>query len=206
MEDLRYLRRRIVDVSVAASALFFLWPVLAVLTVLVTLTSRGPTFFVHTRMARGGGRFGCIKFRTMYHDADERLRELLANDAEFRRQWMSHRKVEHDPRITRIGRLLRRWSLDELPQLLNILKGEMSLIGPRPVPMYEIDQFGEALPKVLSVQPGLTGLWQVSGRSELSVDDRIRLDLEYIDNRSVVLDLRILSKTAGVVLAGTGAY
>jgi exopolysaccharide production protein ExoY len=206
VRDLRLVGRRIVDVGVAASVLFCLLPLLCALTVLVSTTSRGPAFFVHTRMARGGGRFGCIKFRTMYHDADQRLRELLANDAEFRRQWMSHHKVEHDPRITRVGRLLRRWSLDELPQLVNILKGDMSFIGPRPVPTYEIDPFGEALPKVLSVPPGLTGLWQVSGRSELSVDDRIRLDLEYVDNRSVVLDLRILGKTAGVVLAGSGAY
>jgi lipopolysaccharide/colanic/teichoic acid biosynthesis glycosyltransferase len=165
------------------------------------LGDRGPAFFTQPRVGREGKVFKVIKFRTMYPDAEERLAQLVDQNESDGLLF----KIKNDPRITPIGRLLRRTSLDELPQLINVLKGEMSLVGPRPLPADDGDFLGDVRRRLL-VKPGITGLWQVSGRSELSWDDAVRLDLYYVDNWSLAFDLVILWRTVGVVLARRGAY
>jgi exopolysaccharide production protein ExoY len=202
--------RSTIEVAIAAILIVLLAPVLALLALMVWLTSRGSAFFAHPRLARGGRldvyeTFDCLKFRTMYVDADERLEHLLASDDAFLAQWTAHHKVTDDPRITPVGKWLRRWSLDELPQLFNIVGGDMCFVGPRPVTTYEVQTFGPALPTVLSVHPGLTGLWQVSGRSERTLEERIQLDVDYVIGRNVLLDARIMARTFGAVVGGAGA-
>jgi exopolysaccharide biosynthesis polyprenyl glycosylphosphotransferase len=176
-------------------------PVLAAIALAVRLDSPGPALFRQTRVGARGEEFEMLKFRTMCVDAEARLAELkgdAGNDVLF--------KMRHDPRITRIGGLLRRYSLDELPQLINVLRGEMSLVGPRPPLPSEVAGYAADAVRRLRVQPGLTGLWQVSGRSDLSWDESLRLDLWYVDNWSLVLDLQIIFRTARAVLRGQGAY
>lgn len=162
----------------------------------IKLTSRGPATYGSPRFAQGAGTFKAWKFRTMFPDADERLEQLLANDAEANAEYEQHRKLTDDPRITRFGHILRRTSLDELPQLINIAKGEMSVVGPRPKLLNEDEIFGEALPYVLSVRPGLTGLWQTSGRNQLTMAERIELDVRYVNERTLLGDIRICAITA----------
>jgi exopolysaccharide production protein ExoY len=197
--------RRMLDIGTASTALLLLLPVFAVVCGAAKLSRTGPIFFSQERVGRQGRIFRCIKFRSMYPDADERLAELLRDDADFRQAWLTHHKVANDPRVTPVGRWLRKTSLDELPQLINVLRGEMSIIGPRPVVPAESVRYGEALPKVLSVRPGLTGLWQCSGRNSLSYAERIALDVRYVERQSVVLDARILVKTVRAILTGHGA-
>ena len=183
-------------------------PVLLSVALLVKLTSPGPVFFVQKRIGRRFQRFGCIKFRTMELDADRRLQALLDSCPEMRAEFEKDHKLRCDPRITPIGQFLRLTSLDELPQLWNILRGEMSVVGPRPIVEQEIPRYGPAMEQVLSVRPGLTGLWQVSGRNNVSYQRRGLLDLTYVNRRSLGLDLRILWRTVSVVLfpANKGAY
>jgi lipopolysaccharide/colanic/teichoic acid biosynthesis glycosyltransferase len=183
-------------------------PVLLSVALLVKLTSPGPVFFVQKRIGRRFQRFGCIKFRTMELDADRRLQALLDSCPEMRADFEKDHKLRCDPRITPIGQFLRLTSLDELPQLWNILRGEMSVVGPRPIVEQEIPRYGPAMEQVLSVRPGLTGLWQVSGRNNVSYQRRVLLDLTYVNRRSLGLDLRILWRTVSVVLfpANKGAY
>ena len=183
-------------------------PVLLSVALLVKLTSPGPVFFVQKRIGRRFQRFGCIKFRTMELDADRRLQALLDSCPEMRAEFEKDHKLRCDPRITPIGQFLRLTSLDELPQLWNILRGEMSVVGPRPIVEQEIPRYGPAMEQVLSVRPGLTGLWQVSGRNNVSYQRRVLLDLTYVNRRSLGLDLRILWRTVSVVLspANKGAY
>ena len=183
-------------------------PVLLSVALLVKLTSPGPVFFVQKRIGRRYERFGCIKFRTMELDADRRLQALLDSCPELRAEFEQDHKLRRDPRITPIGQFLRLTSLDELPQFWNILRGEMSVVGPRPIVEQEIPRYGPAMEQVLSVRPGLTGLWQVSGRNNVSYQRRVLLDLTYVNRRSLGLDLRILWRTVSVVLfpANKGAY
>jgi lipopolysaccharide/colanic/teichoic acid biosynthesis glycosyltransferase len=169
---------------------------------MVKATSRGPVLFRQQRVGRDGQLFTIYKFRTMVHDAESRL-ALLADQNEAQGPLF---KIRKDPRITRMGRWLRRASLDELPQLLNVLTGEMSLVGPRPPLPTEVAVYHDWHRDRLAVQPGITGLWQVGGRSELSFDDAVRLDLFYIENWSLTLDLFILGKTVPAVLSSRGAY
>jgi lipopolysaccharide/colanic/teichoic acid biosynthesis glycosyltransferase len=164
-----------------------------------------PSLFAHYRVGRSGELFRCLKFRTMAHGADEILRDLLADDAMAREEWERDHKLRNDPRITGFGRFLRRTSLDELPQLWNILLGDMSFVGPRPAVLEEVAQYQPWQRRRLSMQPGLTCLWQVSGRNELSFDEWMRLDLEYIDNWSLWLDVKIALRTIPAVLFGRGA-
>lgn len=190
--------------------LCFAAPVIAIISVLVKLETGAPIFFVQRRVGPGYG-FDCIKFRTMHVDGDERLRRYLEEHPERRPEWNEFRKLKgYDPRVTRVGAFLRSTSLDELPQLWNIVKGEMSLVGPRPYMPSEIEQMGDhperILNTILVTRPGLTGLWQVSGRSDVPFEDRIRLDVHYVRNWSLWLDLVILCKTVWVVLARKGAY
>jgi exopolysaccharide biosynthesis polyprenyl glycosylphosphotransferase len=190
------------DKAMAAAALIGLAPLFAAIALTIWLTDRGPVFFRQTRVGKGGAAFTLLKFRTMVVNA-ERWKPLLAarneaDDVLF--------KIRRDPRITRPGLWLRRWSLDELPQLLNVLLGDMSLVGPRPALPQEAARYGDLMRRRLAVTPGLTGLWQVSGRSDLSWDDAVRLDLRYVENWSLALDLQILWKTGAAVIRGAGAY
>jgi lipopolysaccharide/colanic/teichoic acid biosynthesis glycosyltransferase len=183
-------------------------PVLLVLALLVKLSSPGPVFYVQRRVGRGYQRFGCIKFRTMRSDADAVLAKVLENDPALRAEYERDFKLKRDPRITTIGRFLRRSSLDELPQFLNVLRGEMSVVGPRPIVDKELQRYGAYMDEVASVRPGLTGLWQVSGRNNLSYKKRVKLDLAYARGRSFNLDLSIILRTFGVLLLpmDRGAY
>jgi lipopolysaccharide/colanic/teichoic acid biosynthesis glycosyltransferase len=177
--------------------------VVAVAAVLVKATSRGPAFFAQERMGRDGQPFTMWKLRSMVTDAEAlRTTDLLAQSDRDGLMFKMHR----DPRITRVGAHLRRFSLDELPQLWNVVRGEMSLVGPRPPLRSEYDLYHDAVHRRLRVKPGLTGLWQVSGRADLSWEESVRLDLRYVDNWSVALDLQIMWKTGRAVLFGSGAY
>ena len=166
----------------------------------------GPAIFAHQRVGQSGKVFPCFKFRTMQVDAEERLRELLANDPAARAEWEREFKLRNDPRITPIGHFLRRTSLDELPQLFNVIRGEMSLVGPRPVIRAELSRYGDDVDYFLMVRPGMTGLWQVSGRNDTGYDTRVYLDTWYVKNWSLWYDIAILFKTIRVVLNREGAY
>jgi lipopolysaccharide/colanic/teichoic acid biosynthesis glycosyltransferase len=164
-----------------------------------------PATFEHFRVGSGGRLFRCIKFRTMRPDAERALSELLARDPELRAEWQRHQKLANDPRVTPLGRWLRRSSLDELPQLFNVLRGEMALVGPRPITVPELRRYGQARWNYLSVPPGITGLWQVNGRNGTSYEQRVELDQLYVKNRCAWLDCKILAKTVMVVLSRDGA-
>nr|WP_239485216.1 MULTISPECIES: sugar transferase [Micromonospora] len=198
----RKLVKEFVDRSAAAVALALLLPLVALIALAVKLDSRGPVLFRQTRVGQGGREFGVLKFRTMVVNADALLAELVARNETNGLMF----KMRDDPRVTRIGRLLRKWSLDELPQLVNVLLGQMSLVGPRPPLPSEVARYDGDVARRLLVKPGMTGLWQVSGRSDLSWEDGIRLDLYYVENWSLAADLTILWKTFGAVLRGRGAY
>ncbi len=165
----------------------------------------GPAMFMHYRVGRGGRLFPCMKFRTMSPDAERRLHGLLERDSALREEWRREQKLVNDPRVTPLGRWLRRSSLDELPQLLNVLRGEMALVGPRPVTMAELRRYGKVRWQYLSVLPGITGLWQVNGRNRTSYERRVELDALYVKTRSVLLDMKILARTVVVVLTRDGA-
>lgn len=183
-----------------------LFPILLVVAVLIRLDSPGPIFYGHIRIGQGGRRFRAWKFRSMVQNADQVLESYLQEHPELREAWETNQKLKNDPRVTRVGRFLRRTSLDELPQLWNILRGEMSLVGPRPIVDEEIWRYGDKLALYSKVTPGLTGMWQVSGRNDISYDERVNLDAYYVRNWSVWLDIYILLKTVWVVIVGEGAY
>ncbi|WP_225322977.1 sugar transferase [Synechococcus sp. RSCCF101] len=200
--------KRTGDIVFSLAVLLLGSPLYLVLALLVKLTSPGPVFYVQRRVGRGYRSFGCIKFRTMRVDADRALADLLARSPELRAEYQRDFKLKRDPRITPIGVFLRRSSLDELPQFLNVLRGQMSVVGPRPIVSAELERYGSCMDEVLSVRPGLTGLWQVSGRNNLSYRRRVRLDLAYSRDRNVALDLAIIIRTIGVILfpMDRGAY
>jgi exopolysaccharide biosynthesis polyprenyl glycosylphosphotransferase len=190
------------DVTGAAFLLVLFAPVFLAIAAWIRLDTGGPVFFRQTRVGRDGQSFRMVKFRTMHVDAEQRRQAMEASN-EFAGVLF---KMRQDPRVTRSGRVLRRHSLDELPQLINVLLGEMSLVGPRPPLHSEVEQYPEDMRRRLVVKPGMTGLWQVSGRSDLSWEDSIRLDLRYVENWSLTVDLVILMRTALVVMRGQGAY
>jgi exopolysaccharide biosynthesis polyprenyl glycosylphosphotransferase len=190
------------DKTIAASALVLLAPLFAAMALTIWLADRGPVFFRQTRVGKNGRTFTLYKLRTMVVDA-ERWKPLLATRNEADDVLF---KIRRDPRVTRPGTWLRRWSLDELPQLLNVLRGNMSLVGPRPALPQEAARYGDLMRRRLAVTPGLTGLWQVSGRSDLPWEEAVRLDLRYVENWSFALDLQILWKTGSAVIRGSGAY
>ena len=197
--------KRALDVAIAGLALLMLAPLFAVVAFLVRRDG-GSSFYAHTRIGQNGLGFGCLKFRSMRTDSQEALAHILATDPSARAEWAATRKLKDDPRVTRIGRFLRKTSLDELPQLFNVLRGEMSLVGPRPVTATELDQFyGAAAAHYMSVRPGITGLWQVSGRSDTSYAQRVALDVAYATQPSLWNDIKILARTPMVVLARKGA-
>ena len=194
------LIKRAGDIGFSLLVLALGSPLLLLLAVLVKLSSKGSVFYCQRRIGRGYRGFGCLKFRTMRKDADRVLAQVLASDPELRAEFERDFKLKNDPRITPIGKFLRRSSLDELPQFINVLKGEMSVVGPRPIVWDELERYGRNMDQVLSVRPGLTGLWQVSGRNNLPYETRVKLDLFYARNRSFWLDLGIILRTIGVVL------
>jgi lipopolysaccharide/colanic/teichoic acid biosynthesis glycosyltransferase len=183
-------------------------PLFLLLGLMVKLTSRGPVFYVQQRVGRDYRSFGCIKFRTMRRDADHVLGLLLAQSPDLAEEFRNDYKLKNDPRITPLGKFLRRSSLDELPQFWNVLKGEMSVVGPRPIVRDELERYGDCMEEVLAVRPGLTGLWQVSGRNNLAYSTRVRLDLRYARYRDFWLDIRIILRTIAVILVpkDRGAY
>lgn len=200
------LLKRGFDLLLSAVSLVVLSPVLVLTALLVKLDSPGPVLFGHTRVGRDGSRFTCYKFRTMVPDAQERLAALLENDPQARRQWDRDFKLKSDPRVTRVGKFLRKTSLDELPQIWNVLKGEMSFIGPRPIVPEEVERYGDKARYLFRVTPGITGLWQVSGRNDIDYSERVLLDEYYAKNWSLWLDIEILLRTVGAVFRRNGAY
>ena len=194
--------KRSLDVGLALVLLIVSLPILTGVALAIRLSSKGPVLYRQTRCGRSGAPFECLKFRTMVPDADA----YLATNESLRAKFHEHFKLLNDPRVNPVGRILRRSSLDELPQLWNVLIGDMSFVGPRPMPLRELQRrFGDRAEILVSVKPGLTGLWQIAGRSKLSGDLRVVLDLEYIARRSLRFDLAILARTPIAVLTGRGA-
>lgn len=199
--------KRIFDVLFSSIVLILISPLIILLILLIKISCPGKTIYSHERIGRGGKRFKCYKFRTMYPDADKRLNDILKTNPELQEEWNRSFKLKNDPRVTPLGRLLRRTSLDELPQFWNVLKGDLSVVGPRPVVKEEIDKhFGVKAYKILSVRPGITGLWQVSGRSDTTYENRIKLEEQYVDTQSFFRDLKLVLKTIPCMLYFKGAY
>ena len=195
---------RTVDVALALLFMTILLPVLTVLAALVWLSGSGPVIFRHRRIGLHGRSFECLKFRTMEVGAESRLPHLIGASETARTEWMQNHKIRSDPRVTAVGRVLRRFSFDELPQLVNVLRGEMSIVGPRPIVGAEICRYGPRFEEYCSVRPGITGLWQISGRNDVSYDRRVRLDCEYARSKSIRGDLAIILRTVPVLVAGSG--
>ena len=192
--------KRVGDIVFSLLVLILGSPIFILISILVKLSSPGAVFYIQRRVGRNYREFGCIKFRTMYKDADDLLPNILEKYPLMRKEFEKDFKLRQDPRITKLGIFLRRSSLDELPQFFNVLKGEMSVVGPRPIVSNEINKYGLFMDEVISVRPGLTGLWQVSGRNNLSYKKRVELDLVYARNRNFLLDLEIIILTLGVLL------
>lgn len=200
------LVKRLLDLTVAVILLLPAIPFAVFIALAIVLDSRGPVFFAHSRIGKGNRLFRLWKFRTMVKDADTVLERYLSEHPDLRAEWLETHKLKNDPRVTRVGRLLRRSSLDELPQLLSVLAGEMSMVGPRPIVADEIPKYGPLFDLYLQMRPGLTGLWQSSGRTDTSYTTRLALDLRYMQQRTLWLDLKVLLKTIQVVVLGHGAY
>ena len=198
--------KRFIDIFAILLFMPLILPLMIILSILVKLTSKGPIFYGHKRVGKNGKEIKCWKFRSMCINSQEMLEKILATDPVRRAEWEKDRKFLDDPRVTKFGKILRKTSLDELPQLFNILSGSMSLVGPRPVTEPELVKYGDYKDYVLSVSPGLTGMWQVSGRSDTGYEERISFDTYYIQNWSIWLDIWILIKTVWVVIKGKGAY
>lgn len=198
--------KTIVDYTLTIIGVILISPILFFIAAWIYKDSPGPVIFQHIRIGKNGKPFPCFKFRTMCNNADKKLQELLSNNPEARAEWEKDFKLKNDPRITNSGAFLRKTSLDELPQLLNVLRGEMSLVGPRPVIEAELPRYGGFLDDYLMVKPGITGMWQVNGRSDTTYDERVQMDSWYVRNWSVWLDFMLLFRTIKAVLAGKGAY
>lgn len=194
------LLKRIMDLAIAGAALVLAAPVMIVVGLLIKVTAGGPAVFSHRRVGFGGSSFDCYKFRSMVANSDEVLKAYLESNAHARKEWEETHKIRNDPRVTLFGRLLRKSSLDELPQLINILRGDMSCVGPRPIVEDELRRYGEHQAEYLAARPGLTGLWQVSGRSSMDYNNRVALDSHYVRNWSIWLDIVILLRTIVAVM------
>ncbi|WP_245536205.1 sugar transferase [Terriglobus roseus] len=198
--------KRMVDIGLVLLFSPFWIPLCLSIAFCVVLTSPGPVFFSHRRIGRAGVFFSMWKFRTMCVNSAEVLEQHLAQHPEDRQEWASSHKLKNDPRVTPLGRFLRRSSLDELPQLWNVLAGRMTLVGPRPIVAAEAEKYGEDFSYYLAVKPGITGLWQTSGRSTTSYEDRVSLDRRYVEDWSIAMDLSILLRTVTKVANSDGAY
>lgn len=203
--EMQLAGKRGLDVSVALAAVLLLLPLIGALCFLVWLSDGGAPIYRHRRIGRNGRTFHCLKFRSMVINGDQLLEKHLAECAAARDEWDRTRKLTDDPRITRLGRFLRKSSLDELPQLWNVLKGEMSLVGPRPIVEAEVAHYGERFTTCFSMTPGITGLWQVSGRSDCKYSERVKFDLDYAHNWWLGRDVVILARTVPAVLAQRGS-
>lgn len=201
MAVIRYL-----DIAIAGVALLFLLPLLVGLGIATWLGDPGPIFFGHVRIGKNGRSFRCFKFRTMVTDAEQRLIRVLETDPAARAEWERDRKLSNDPRITGIGRFMRKSSLDELPQLWNVICGEMSLVGPRPIVQAEVPRYGRYIADYMTARPGISGLWQISGRNDVSYRRRVALDVAFARSQSLKLYLRILVLTVPAVLFQRGSY
>ena len=197
--------KRLMDIFLASFGLVFVAPLMIPIAVAIRLHDGGPALFVQSRIGRDGKKFRCYKFRSMVVDADTRLQELIESDPKARLEWTKAQKLTNDPRITRFGRFLRKSSLDELPQLFNILKGEMSVVGPRPIVDSEVSKYGIYFDHYKGTKPGLTGLWQISGRSDTSYDERVALDVAYVERWSLLGDAKIIALTIPAIVASKGA-
>ncbi|MDP3738006.1 MAG: sugar transferase [Hyphomonadaceae bacterium] len=198
--------KRAMDLLLTIPVVIFGSPLLVVIYGLLKIFDPGPALFTQLRVGKDGRTFTVYKFRTMRTDAQARLDQLLASDPEAAAEWAKFQKLRNDPRITVLGRVLRKSSLDELPQLLNIVRGEMSVIGPRPVTSAEVHRYGAEYDFYIAVRPGVLGLWQVSGRNKLTYPERIKLDVKYVKDWSIWMDFSILMRAIPVVLFGRGAY
>jgi exopolysaccharide production protein ExoY len=198
--------KRILDIVIALGALTTLFPLLGLVACLVKASDGGPIFYRHTRLGHSRRTFPCLKFRTMVPNGDEVLAEHLRQSRAAAEEWAASRKLKSDPRITAVGATLRKLSVDELPQLVNVLRGEMSIVGPRPIVSDEIPMYGDDIRFYFSARPGLTGPWQVNGRSDLPYERRVMLDRGYVENWSLWADLRIVVKTIPALLAARDAY
>ena len=202
------LAKRLFDVIFSLLILVLFSPVYLLLALLIALSSKGPIFYVQERVGKNHKPFGCIKFRTMVNNADEMLLELMATSPQLQQEFEANFKLKQDPRITKIGRFLRFTSLDEFPQFWNVLKGDMSVVGPRPLVAQELPKYGSHIDKILTIRPGITGLWQVSGRNDIPYSRRVQIDLYYVNFHNFWLDLWLIVKTIGVVIMpkNNGAY
>ena len=202
------LIKKLFDFLFSLLILIVFLPLFIIIALLIKLSSRGPIFFSQERIGKNNIPFKCIKFRTMYPEAKDILQNLLKKDDKIKREFEETHKIKNDPRITTIGKLLRKTSLDELPQFINVLRNEMSIVGPRPIVKAEKKKYGKNFIKVLTIKPGITGLWQVSGRNNLTYKKRVDLDLNYVKNYNLLMDIRILIRTFGVILfpLDRGAY
>lgn len=198
--------KRLIDILLSLTGLIILSPVFLIIIFLIKVTSKGPVFFKHRRLGLNGKIINVYKFRSMVVNAEEKLKSLLESDPEFKEEYYRSYKLKKDPRLTKIGCFLRKTSLDELPQLFNVLKGDMSLVGPRPIVENEISKYGEYAKYLLRVPPGVTGFWQVSGRNDIDYEERVKMDMQYILNWNIWLDINILFKTIPAVLKKDGAY
>jgi lipopolysaccharide/colanic/teichoic acid biosynthesis glycosyltransferase len=194
------------NVSIALVALAIFLPLMVLVALAIWCQDRGPIFFAHRRLGRGGRSFPCLKFRSMATDAQERLEDLLSRDPSARAEWEKDHKLRNDPRVTKLGLFLRKSSLDELPQLFNVLRGEMDLVGPRPIVDGEVRKYGSRFRHYCAVKPGITGLWQVSGRNDTSYRTRVALDCLYAKSKNPALDLWIMVCTVPAVLLRKGSY
>lgn len=200
------LWKPVFDRTAALLGLILLAPLLVTVAALIYLRDPGPVLFAHTRIGKDGKPFDCYKFRTMAVNGDALLERHLADDPQAAQEWRETRKLRHDPRVSPLGQVLRKASIDELPQLINILRGDMSVVGPRPIVTDEVHHYGSVIHDYLSVRPGLTGLWQVSGRNDVGYGERVLLDREYARNHSFWGDVRIILRTVAVVIAQKGSY
>lgn len=201
--------KRLFDIVFGLCMLVVFSPLMLLIAVMIRYNDGGPIIFAHTRIGRNGRQFKCLKFRTMVTNADERLEKILEESPEARSEWETFRKLKNDPRIIpHIGSRLRKSSLDELPQILNVIRGDMSIVGPRPVVSEELVQYGALASAYMQHRPGLTGPWQIGERSDTSFETRVKLDAQYMDSWTLIDDMRIAAKTAKMILSGrsNGAY
>jgi len=198
--------KRAFDIAFSAGALLLLLPLMLAIALALLIADGQPVFYRQKRIGRAGRMFDCLKFRSMVKDADSALERVLSTSPQARQEWAATHKLRNDPRIHAVGRFLRRSSFDELPQFLNVLKGDMSVVGPRPITQAEAPRYGSNLADYVAVRPGITGLWQVSGRNTLSYQRRVELDSEYTNNISIINDIRIVSKTVAIVIAADGDH
>ena len=200
--------KRFFDILFAFLLIIFLSPLFLIISILIKISSKGSIIYIQKRIRKKNTSFSCFKFRTMHPQSKYLLKKILIKNQDYKNQFSETRKIINDPRITKIGKFLRFSSLDELPQIFNVFKGDMSFIGPRPIVKSEIKKYGKNFDKVFSIKPGISGLWQVSGRNKLSYDKRIELDIYYAENINFLLDIKIFIKTIIVILFpfGRGAF